>query len=81
MFADKFTYDLVAHLKHTIPIVKELHFTVNNPIKGDYISFSKWLPEIVYFSYTISRTTVYVGLWHKMYLFALYQYIYVFECK
>ena len=37
-------------------------------IKGDDRSFSKWLPLKCYLAYTVSITTFYVDLWHKMYM-------------
>ena len=52
-----------------------------NLFKGDYMSFSKWLPGKFGFAYSISKTTYYVGLWHELYTSSLYQYIYVFERK
>ena len=37
--------------------------------------------KILFGIYTVSITTCYAGLWHKMYMLCFYQYISVFEWK
>ena len=56
-------------------------FSLHRCIKGDDMSFSKWLPWKFYFGSTVSTTTFYVSLWNKMYMLCLYQNISVFELK
>ena len=44
-------------------------------------AFSKWMPWKFHFGYTVSITTFYVGLWYKMYMLCIYQYISVLMQK